>query len=217
VKSAAIVIPIKTNNQRLPGKNTMSLNGRPLYDYVFQTVKKCKSTNDVFVDSSDESILNIATANGFKTIRRPAELNSPSTSGNDLLNFELRHINHDIICQCFVTLPFLKSETIDRSIDFLKASRDKTSVLALYREEDRFWYNDEPVNHGYAKLVGTQYMKPVFREAGFYTFHRGNFIKNRSRVTDDRVVIEVDRKECIDIDTELDFIYAESLTKAGIV
>ena len=31
-------IPIKLNNQRLPGKNLLLLNGRPLCDYIFDTV-----------------------------------------------------------------------------------------------------------------------------------------------------------------------------------
>lgn len=33
-------IPIKLNNQRLPGKNLMLLNGRPLCDYIFDTIGK---------------------------------------------------------------------------------------------------------------------------------------------------------------------------------
>ena len=31
-------IPIKLNNQRLPGKNTMELDGKPLCDYLFKTI-----------------------------------------------------------------------------------------------------------------------------------------------------------------------------------
>ena len=33
-------IPIKLNNQRLPGKNTMLLQGRPTCDYIFDTISK---------------------------------------------------------------------------------------------------------------------------------------------------------------------------------
>ena len=97
----AIVIPIKTNNQRLPGKNTKNLNGRPLYDYLFNTVKKCKKVDDIYIDSSSDEILSIAESYDFKTIERPESLNTPETSGNDLLNFELQHIKNDIICQVF--------------------------------------------------------------------------------------------------------------------
>ena len=33
-------IPIKLNNQRLPGKNTMELAGRPTCDYIFETISQ---------------------------------------------------------------------------------------------------------------------------------------------------------------------------------
>lgn len=217
MKSTAIVIPIKTNNQRLPGKNTMLLNGRPLYDYIFQSVKTCDNVDDVFVDSSDETILKIANSEGFKTIRRPIELNSPNTSGNDLIRFELEHISNDVICQVFVTLPFLNPRTIDRSIDMLTSSLDKSSVLALYKEEDRFWFKGNPINHDYSNLEGTQYMSPVYREAGFYTFYREKFLSTGSRVTADWITMEVDKMECVDIDTELDFLYADSVARSGLV
>lgn len=36
-------IPIKLNNQRLPGKNTMMLNGRPMCDYLFETISNVDS------------------------------------------------------------------------------------------------------------------------------------------------------------------------------
>lgn len=40
-------IPIKLNNQRLPGKNTMMLNGRPMCDYLFETMKNIVRTQDL--------------------------------------------------------------------------------------------------------------------------------------------------------------------------
>ena len=88
--SVAAVIPIKTNNQRLPGKNTKILHDKPLLDYLFETVKHCELVDEIFVDSSDDYILELALKNKFTPIKRSVELNSPSTSGNDLLNFELQ-------------------------------------------------------------------------------------------------------------------------------
>lgn len=41
-------IPIKLNNQRLPGKNTMELAGRPTCDYIFETISQ--------VDTIDENM-----------------------------------------------------------------------------------------------------------------------------------------------------------------
>lgn len=36
-------IPIKLNNQRLPGKNLLDLAGRPVCDYLFNTVAEVGS------------------------------------------------------------------------------------------------------------------------------------------------------------------------------
>ena len=49
-------IPIKLNNQRLPGKNTMILNGRPTCDYIFVTISKVDSIDEKYVYCSDEAI-----------------------------------------------------------------------------------------------------------------------------------------------------------------
>lgn len=49
-------IPIKLNNQRLPGKNLMDLNGKPMCDYIFQTVKQVRNIDEKYVYCSDEKI-----------------------------------------------------------------------------------------------------------------------------------------------------------------
>ena len=213
----AIVIPIKTNNQRLPGKNTKNLNGRPLYDYLFNTVKKCKKVDDIYIDSSSDEILSIAESYDFKTIERPESLNTPETSGNDLLNFELQHIKNDIICQVFVTLPFIEHTTIDNCISELSENNEANSILPLYEVYDRFWCEKDdlivPANHNPDSLVGTQYMKPILRECGFYVFKKKNFLKEQKRVTKQYKVLTFEESQFIDIDTELDFVYAEAVAK----
>ena len=53
-----LFIPIKLNNQRLPGKNLMDLNGKPMCDYIFQTVKQVSNIDEKYVYCSDEKIQN---------------------------------------------------------------------------------------------------------------------------------------------------------------
>ncbi len=209
-----IVIPIKTNNQRLPGKNTMDLAGKPLYQYLFETVSDIGI--DVVIDSSDDKILSIAREFNFKTIKRDITLNSPETSGNDLILNQIKKLdlNDDcILGQFFVTTPFLEKNTIQKAFDLLEEA-DYTSCFGLYKVYDRFWYQGEPVNHNPKSLVGTQYMDPLRREAGFYTFKVGAFLNESSRITSNFVNFEVNETECIDIDTYVDFMFAESFAKS---
>ena len=39
-EKVCILVPIKTNNKRLPGKTFKKLKGKPLYSYLFNTLKK---------------------------------------------------------------------------------------------------------------------------------------------------------------------------------
>ena len=171
----AIIVPIKTNNQRLPGKNTMMLGDKPLHNHLFEEIRKLKNI-EIYVDSSDELILAIATSWGFKTIKRPTFLNSAKTSGNDLIFHALKHIDCDILGQFFVTTPFIKKETILKSFQILEKNKAATSCFGLYPVYDRFWIDNLPVNHTPNSLVGTQYMSPLMRESGFYVFKKENFL-----------------------------------------
>lgn len=212
----AIVVPIKTNNQRLPGKNTMLLGDIPLYAHLFKTLQKTKI--DVYIDSSDDEILKIAEEYNFKTIKRPVSLNTPETSGNDLIQHALENIDCDVLGQFFVTTPFLKIQTIEKAFKLLEDNSEKiSSSFGLYPVYDRFWLDNKTVNHNYKNLVGTQYMNPLMRESGFYVFKKEAFLKEGSRITDDFITFEVEERECIDIDTLEDFIYASAIYSGGLV
>ena len=211
VTSCAAVIPLKMNNVRLPGKNTRLLGSKPLYTYIFEEVIKCNRLDKIYVDSSDEEILSVATQYGMETIRRPEALNSTETSGNDLLEFELQTIKEETIVQLFVTLPFLKHSTIDKAIKLLDDSSAATSVLSLFEIQHRYWFNEEPVKHDPYILYGTQHESPIYCESGFYVFDRDAFLQQKSRITTDFVTLITDPIEATDIDTEADFRYAEAL------
>ena len=56
MEKVALFIPIKLNNQRLPGKNVMELNGKPLCEYIFDTVNEIDSIQEKYIYCSDEGI-----------------------------------------------------------------------------------------------------------------------------------------------------------------
>ena len=49
-------IPIKLNNQRLPGKNLLPLDGKPMCEYIFDTIKNVKGIDEKYVYCSDRKI-----------------------------------------------------------------------------------------------------------------------------------------------------------------
>jgi len=210
---AAAVIPIKTNNQRLPGKNTKILGDKPLLNHLFDTLSVNSFLSAIYIDSSDQRVLNIAKSYGYETIVRPEELNTPETSGHDLINFEIPYITQPVIAQLFVTMPFLKNETINNSINMLTNNDGIDSVFGVVDVYNRFWFNNLPINHAPEELVGSQYMQSIQQEAGFYVFRKDAFLNEQTRITKSHVALSVDVIESIDIDEEIDFYIAESIYK----
>ena len=49
-------IPIKLNSQRLPNKNILPLDGKPLCWHVCQTLLEVDGIDDVYVYCSDDSV-----------------------------------------------------------------------------------------------------------------------------------------------------------------
>ena len=50
-------VPIKMNNERLPGKNIKKFsNGRPLISYILETLKLVEGLDEIYVYCSDPEI-----------------------------------------------------------------------------------------------------------------------------------------------------------------
>jgi len=217
-ETTSVIIPIKTNNTRLPGKNTMKLNGKPLYSYLFNTVKKVRGLDDVYIDSSDPMIWAIANEFGFKVLRRPECLNSDNTTGNELIQNVINNITSDILGQLFVTSPFIKSTTIDTAIRLLKENKQIESIIGVVERYNRYWYKGSPVNHDVTNLQRTQDLTPLQEESpDLYFFRRAAFLKYGNRVCGYKHFLPVNSIEAIDIDTLEDFQLAEACLKLGFI
>ena len=65
---------VRGGSKGLPGKNIMSLAGKPLLQYSIDTAKACPSISQVFVSTDDDEIAAVATGAGAILIERPDEL-----------------------------------------------------------------------------------------------------------------------------------------------
>ena len=79
------VVPIKMNNERLPGKNTKCFdNGEPLITYVLNTLSKVKGIDEIYVFCSNEAICEYLPEN-VKYLKREEWLDLSTTSITDVL------------------------------------------------------------------------------------------------------------------------------------
>ena len=58
-KNILTVIPARRNSKRLPRKNILSLNGKPLVSWTIETAIETSLTNRIIVSSDDEEVIKI--------------------------------------------------------------------------------------------------------------------------------------------------------------
>lgn len=206
-------IPIKLNNQRLPGKNTMLLNGRPMCDYIFSTVCQVKGLDERYIYCSDESIKPYIAPyepQGLHFLKRDKYLDGFQVKGLEIIDYFVRDVDADIYLLTHVTQPFTRPESLQRSLDKV-ISGEYDSAFSASVLRDYMWMDGRPLNYNMKDIPRSQDMNPIYAETGaFFIFRREVFTELGQRIGNTPYICEVDQFESIDVDTREDFEFAEA-------
>lgn len=205
-------IPIKLNNQRLPGKNLMELEGRPLCDYIFDTIRKVDAIDEKYVYCSDEKIKSYI-PEGLTFLKRDSYLDGYQVKGLEIIDYFIRDVDADIYVLTHVTQPFTKPESIKKALDkVLYEGYD--SAFSCISMQDYCWYNGKPFNYDMKDIVTTQNLEPVYVETGaFFIFRKEVFTEMHQRIGKNPYMCVIDQFEAVDIDTQEDFDFAKVVAK----
>ena len=211
--SIAAFIPIKSNSERVKGKNFRVLNGKKLYEYIIEHAIASDVFDDIYIDTNSEEIFDFAEKHDCKIIHRKPELALNNANGNDLLcyHYEL-HPEYDYYFQLFATAPYLKTSSIRTCVETLINSNEYDSCFTAIKHNGFFWLNDTPVNYRPCILPRSQDMLPVIEETtGLYGISKKSLDKYRCRIGSKPDIHIVSKFEAVDINTEEDFEMAEHI------
>lgn len=211
----ACFIPIKAHSERVPGKNLRVLNGKKLYEFICENVKKANVFDDVYIDTNSNEIAEYAAKMGFQVIERKPELALNTANGNDLLVYHYQiKPEYDYYFQLFATAPYLQPESIRTCYERLTSSTTYDSCFTAVENHGFYWYAGTPVNYRPGILPRSQDMLPVIEETtGLYGISREALDKYRCRIGKNPYIHIVDKFQAVDINTEEDLKIAEYIGK----
>lgn len=205
-------IPIKLNNQRLPGKNTMLLNGRPTCDYIFETISNVDAIDEKYVYCSNEEIIPYIKPyeeKGLKFLKRDPYLDGFMVKGLEIIDRFVKDVDADIYVLTHVTQPFTKSGSIAKALEKV-VSGEYDSAFSAVVLQDYMWMNGKPFNYDMKNIVRTQDLDPIYMETGaFFIFKKEVFTELGQRIGMHPYIYEIDQFEAVDIDTAEDFEFAK--------
>ncbi len=203
-------IPIKLNNQRLPGKNLLPLGNKPMCDYIFDTVSKVKSIDERYVYCSDEKIKEYI-PDSLQFLQRDPYLDGFQVKGLEIIDYFLKDVEADIYVLTHVTQPFTKPETMEEALQKV-ISGEYDSAFSARQIQDYCWYQGKPFNYDMQDIVTTQNLEPIYMETGaFYIFTREVFQKYHQRIGKKPYIKVIDQIEAVDIDTAEDYEFAKAV------
>ena len=212
------LVPMRHTSQRVPEKNYRPLAGRPLYEYILQTLQAVPEIDAIAVDSDSPIILR-GVAAAFPRVRlieRPGHLRGEQVPMNEVLLHDVSQIQARYYLQTHSTNPLLQAATVSRAIAaFYAAQPEPDSLFSVTPLRTRLWGADgRPLNHDPQELIRTQDLPPIYEENScLYIFPREPFLQRRNRLGPSPLLFTIERPEAWDIDEPLDFEIVERLIR----
>ncbi len=220
-KTFLAIVPARGGSKRLPRKNMLDLNGKPLIAWTLEAGIKSRYIDDIIVTSDDEEILSMATQYAVSTVKRPEHLASDTASSFDAVMHAVAHLSaYDYIVLLQPTSPLREAKHIDEAVELLESKHADAVVSVCETEHSPLWSNTLPkdgnmVDFLREDLIGkrTQDLETFYRLNGaVYICQQEKLLQEKRFFLQQNIYAYVMSKESsVDIDEALDFRLAELL------
>ena len=223
-KTFLAIIPARGGSKRLPRKNILDLEGKPLIAWSIEAGVKSSYITKLLVSSDDAEILKISKQYGAKTIPRPDELASDTATTFDAIKHS---IENSELCDYIVLLqptsPLRDARHIDEAIELLIEKNADAIVSVCEMDHSPLWSNtldDSLSMQGFLKDEvlnrRSQDLEKYFRLNGaIYICKTEKLLEEGSFFLKENIfAYKMDRESSIDIDEEIDFRVAKAMIGA---
>jgi N-acylneuraminate cytidylyltransferase len=221
-KRVLAVIPARGGSKGVPGKNIRSLGGRPLIAWSIAAAKDAPELDRVVVSSDDAAIIEVAKAwGGDAPFVRPESLARDDTPGIDPVLHVLDTLpeNYDYVVLLQPTSPLRTGADISAALKICVEDSAPACVSVSAPSHAPWWmfsldntHRLQPLFPQDALPARRQDMPEVYALNGaVYVAEVGWLRENKSFLTSTTAAYVMPPDRSLDIDTELDFKFAEAL------
>jgi len=225
-KSILSLIPARGGSKGLPRKNIKPLLGKPLITWTIEEALASKYLDRVIVSTDDAEIAEISQKYGAEVpFIRPEELSTDEAKTMDVVIHALRFFREneyspDVVVLLQPTSPLRTHLDIDNSLELFFKGECRT-LVSVYEASNSLFRSFE-IKDGYLKpFLGETFLNKSRQElpklfipnGAIYIAYRDSLERDMSFYTKDTYPYIMPVERSIDIDTELDFIIAETILK----
>jgi N-acylneuraminate cytidylyltransferase/CMP-N,N'-diacetyllegionaminic acid synthase len=222
------VIPARGGSKGLPGKNIKKMNDKPLIWYTINAAKKSKFIDKIIVSTDDNEIAEIAKKYDAEIpFMRPKELARDDSLAIDNYIYTIDRLNKEFnygIVEFVVlqpTSPLRTSLDIDNAIQIFEEKKTDSVISVSEAIHPPIWskrIDEKGILRNYFDIrIGNknrQEIEKVYMPNGAIFVFKFSLLKEKYSYYSDKThpyIIPLERS--IDIDSKLDFEFAEYLMK----
>ena len=216
--SYKIVIPARSGSKRIPNKNFINFDGRPLICHSIEFALKSFSKDDIWVNTDNVIIKKIAQEYNVNVSVRPDHLGGDFTSSAEVLAFQYKefqglNIHCDAIILLQPTNPLRPAFLIEDAIrEFEKSGRNSLAAFSINHKKLGLINNNifTPVNYKFGQR--SQDLRNEYFETGLiYITKSENILKNEIISSDVFPLIVEGLESMVDIDEPIDLYLGEAV------
>jgi len=224
---ALSVIPARGGSKRIPRKNIRNFYGKPLIGYSIECALRVDLFDRVIVSTEDEEIADIAKRFGAEVpFFRPKKLADDYSGTTEVVENVLERLrkegeDYDYVCTIYPTAPFLREKYLMEGLRVLEESEDAVHSFSATSMSYPFQRSFKITSNGRCRMFfpefyesRTQDLEIAYHDAGqFYwsDLRRLRGCGNEMIFSDISVPVILPRNIVIDIDTQEDWVMAESM------
>lgn len=212
------IIPARGGSKGVRNKNLREVDGVSLIGRAVRSAKQVKNIRNVYVSTDSFLISEEAERWGAEVVHRPDKLAGDEASSESAVIHAVKNIQPtDVVVFMQCTSPFTRSADIDRAVSLLVDGK-YDSVFSATEDHGFRWElkgdSVTPVGHKAEERPRRQDLPPRFVETGaFYIFRPDGLINSGSRFHGEVGYGLTDKSLHIDIDSEADISWANSVAK----
>ena len=206
------VIPVRQGSQRVKNKNFKPFCGKSLLEHKIDMVKKLP-VEKIIVNTDSKHAIEIAKKNKIDYFERDEYHASNECTNSEYHEYLANVTNSENIIIAQVTAPLISYETYIEAIDLFYNNKCD-SLMSVKEVKEFLWFENKPVNYELNNAPNSQNLPDFFTPTfGIVIVKKESMLKDKNFICGKPFFYKISQEESIDIDTNVDFDFAEFLFK----
>ncbi|WP_351014905.1 acylneuraminate cytidylyltransferase family protein [Shewanella sp. AC91-MNA-CIBAN-0169] len=218
-KKVLALVPARGGSKRLPRKNILPLNGKPLINWTLELALSCNAIDEVILSTDDHEIASVASCGVNIPELRPSKLSTDNATTLSVLLYTIEKYgtNYDILIVLQPTSPLRLMKHIEESLSLFVESEAFSVVSVTPCEHPPIWSNHLPKSGTLDGFIKPEGLKRSQDLGDFYRLNGSIYIYNIQELmkvrhvnfTQKSYAYKMDNLFSVDIDNQMDLDMAE--------